>query len=155
MSWKLFHSVTFCFHFLATIGTALDNLSVLPHQRTPCLTLFSVDISPLEQQTMAAGGLRESSVRKVPRRCGWWKPDTCAQSTSTFYWRKKPCGHIVFACLLFQVVLCTYWEGSSCTHTQISFQPSRSKSQEKPQHHGESVEQSPLIGGTDLIVCRL
>lgn len=54
-----------------------------------------------------------------------------------------------------KLFFCAYWEGSSRTHAQISFQPSRSKSQEKPQHHGESVEQSPLIGETDLIVRRL
>lgn len=152
---NVMNAVTFCFHFLAAISTALDNLSVLPHQRTPCLTLFSVDISPLEQGDNGSRGLGDSSVRKVPSQCGWWKSNTCARSTSTLYRRKKHCGHIAFACLLFQVVLCTYWEGSSRTHTQISFQSSRSKSQEKPQHHVESVEQSPLIGGTDLIVCRL
>lgn len=50
----------------------------------------------------------------------------------------KNCGHIMPACLLFQLHLCAYWEGSAHTPRSLFTSPILPKSWEEPQSHSVS-----------------
>lgn len=155
MTWefKPFHSTTGCFHFLAAVGTqskgrgppchrSQDSLSVSHHQRTPCLTLFSRGVLSLltcRQWNQCDRGIHPYGKFQVGAADG---NPTSAFSPLLHVANARNFGHIASVCLLFQLHLCTQWEGSSHTPRSLFNSPIPPKSWEKSQSRWELAQQS-------------